>query len=384
MITKKITLVLSLVLFAAACGSGEDSVTANSSADSSAGASWDDVLAEADGQTVQLWMWGGDSVLNAYIENEVAPRLTESGVTLEQVRLDDTADGIARIVSEIDAESNDGAVDLLWVNGKNFAQGKDAGLWASDWVTGLPNAELLDADDATLFNDFGVATDGQEAPWSRAAFTFAYDEERLADPPDTFEELAAWVEENPGRFTYPAPPDFTGSAFVRQAVQALGEDEAIALMEALAPNLWSEGSTYPRDETELNALFANGEVDLAMSYNPNFVQVNVGQGLFTSSTRPFIFEQGTLQNVSFLAMPANAGSSAGARVTVNEMLSVELQAIKLEQVGVPSVVQLPAEVIEAEISDSELRLTDFGTPLEELPADDVPAIDERWLAEVLS
>ena len=112
-------------------------------------------------------------------------------------------------------------------------------------MTGLPNAELLDADDATLFNDFGVATDGQEAPWSRAAFTFAYDEERLADPPDTFEELAAWVEENPGRFTYPAPPDFTGSAFVRQAVQALGEDEAIALMEALAPNLWSEGSTYP-------------------------------------------------------------------------------------------------------------------------------------------
>jgi len=229
-----------------------------------------------------------------------------------------------------------------------------------------------------------VPTDGQEAPWSRAAFTFAYDTERVSEPPSNFEELAAWITANPGRFTYPAPPDFTGSAFVRQAVQALGEDEAFEMFDAMAPNLWSGGDTYPKDETELNALFANGEVDLAMSYNPNFVQVNVEQGLFGETARPFIFEQGTLQNVSFLAMPANAGSSAGARVVMNEMLAADLQALKLEQVGVPSVVDLPADVIAEQITDSPYRLTDFGTSLQELPADDVPAIDERWINEVLS
>lgn len=377
-----LSLIIAAFLALAACGG-------STSADSSSGANaepqdWDAVLAEADGQTVQLWMWGGDAVLNAYIENEVAPRVAEFGVTLEQVRLDDTADGIARIVSETEAGTDDGAVDLLWVNGKNFAQGKEAGLWAPDWVSGLPNAALLDPDDATVFNDFGVPTDGQEAPWSRAAFTFAYDSSRLTDPPTTFDELAAWIDENPGRFTYPAPPDFTGSAFVRQAVQAMGEDEAFDMFSGVSENLWSEGSAYPKDETELNTLFANGEVDLAMSYNPNFVQVNVEQGLFTDTTRPFVFDQGTLQNVSFLAMPANAGSSAGAMVVMNEMLSPELQALKLDQVGVPSVVDLPDDVIAEQIEETPFRLTDFGTPLVELPAADVPVIDERWLAEVLS
>lgn len=361
-----------LAMAAAACGGEADVVNAGTQ-------SWERTLTDADGQTVQLWMWGGDSVLNAYIEDEVAPRVAEYGIVLEQVRLDATEDGISRVVAEVEAGTEQGAVDLLWVNGKNFAQGKEAGLWMEDWVSTLPNASLLDPSDPTLFTDFGVATEGQEAPWSRAAFTFATDTDRMETPPSSFRELARWVETYPGRFTYPAPPDFTGSAFVRQAVQALGEDEAFELLAAMEPNLWSEGRTYPRNEAELNQLFANGQVDLAMSYNPNFVQVNVEQGLFTTTTRPFIFEGGTLQNVSFLAMPANAGSPAGAMVLMNELLDPELQTLKLELVGVPAVVPMPRSV-----STSDHRLVDFGTPLEELPAGEVPSIDERWRRDVLS
>lgn len=360
-------------LVAAACG-GSDSAGSTSSDP----LSWEETLAAAQGQTVQLFMWGGDTVLNSYIEDTVAPAVAAQGVTLEQVRIEDTADGLNRIISEVEAGSEDGAVDLIWVNGKNFLQGKEAGLWRENWVSGLPNASLLDADDPTLFSDFGVDTDGQEAPWSRAAFTLAHDSSVVAEPPASFDELAIWVEANPGRFTYPAPPDFTGSAFVRQAVQALGEDEAFALLAAMRPHLWDGGETFPKDEAELNTLFGNGEVDLAMSYNPNFVQVNVDQGIFAGTSRPFIFEGGTLQNVSFLAMPANAGSPEGAMVAMNEMLSAELQSEKLSQVGVPAVVDIGGVV-----EPNDYRLSDFGTALEELPADDVPRIDERWRTEVL-
>lgn len=387
--SKWLALLLIFGLVAAACGSSSDSAAdgssdADTASDESSGdtdgdtdgdAAWEAVLADADGQTVQLWMWGGDQVLNTYINETVAPAVAEFGVTLEQVRIDATADGIDRIVSEAEAGTEDGAVDLIWVNGSNFSQLSEAGLWAQDWVSGLPNASLLDPDDPTLFNDFGIPTVGQEAPWSRAAFTFASTD--VDNAPTTFEELGEWVANNPGRFTYPAPPDFTGSAFVRQAVQALGEDEAFALLAEMQPNLWNDGQ-QPVDEAELNTLFGNGEVDIAMSYNPNFVQVNVDQGVFAGETRPYIFEGGTLQNVSFLAMPANAGSAAGASVAMNVMLSAELQAEKLNQVGVPAVVDI-GDVAE----ESDLRLTDFGTPLEELPADQVPILDERWRAEVL-
>ena len=381
-------LLAAFAVLAAACGSGASTQAADTSseeADSSDAAEavggefadFDAVLDAADGQTVQLWMWGGDSVLNDYINNTLAPAVAEQGVTLEQVRIEATSDGINRIISEIEAGVDDGAVDLIWVNGSNFSQGKEAGLWRQDWVSLLPNSDLLNPDDPTLFTDFGIATDGQEVPWSRAAFTFAFDSDRIDDPPASFEELADWVAENPGRFTYPAPPDFTGSAFVRQAVQALGEDAAFELLDSMTENLWQEGTSFPTDEAELNQLFGNGEVDLAMSYNPNFVQVNVDQGIFADTTAPFVFESGTLQNVSFLALPANAGSAAGAIVAANVTLDPTLQAEKLIQVGVPSVVD-----IDGQLEPSPFQLTDFGTPLEELDAAQVGELDERWRTEI--
>ena len=38
------------------------------------------------------------------------------------------------------------------------------------------------------------------------------------------EELEKWVKENPGKFTYPAPPDFTGSAFIRHMLNETSEE----------------------------------------------------------------------------------------------------------------------------------------------------------------
>jgi putative spermidine/putrescine transport system substrate-binding protein len=182
---------------------------------------WSAIQAGARGQVVKLWMWGGEDALNKHIDDDVIPAAAAAGVTLVRVPIDDTAAALARIASERDAgRSSGGAVDLLWVNGKNFAQGKEAGLWLPGWADRLPNAQYLDPADATVRNDFGVATDGQEAPWSRAAFVFASDTAKVPDPPRDFEALAAYVRAHPGRVTYPAPPDFTGSAFVRQAVQS--------------------------------------------------------------------------------------------------------------------------------------------------------------------
>lgn len=358
---------VSLLIFAAlflltACSSSDES--------SSEFLEWDDVLDAAPGQTVKLWMWGGDAQLNAYIE-DIAEQVSEHDITLEQVRLDATSDGINQIVSEFEAGAN-GSVDLIWVNGVNFAQGKTAGLWRNNWVGLLPNSDLLDTDDPTLTSDFGVPTDGEEVPWSRAAFTFAHDPEAVLDPPQSFEELAIWVAENPGRFTYPAPPDFTGSAFVRQAVQALGEDNAFDLLQEMKPNLWQGGATFPRDEAELSQLFASGQIDIAMSYNPNFVEVEVAQGSFPDSTRPYVFASGTLQNVSFLALPANASAPAAAMFVANELLSQEAQAKKFLDVGVPPVVDI--EVSAA----TPYRLDSFGKPLQELDADRVIELDRRW------
>ncbi len=343
-------------------------------------APWSKILAGAQGQTVRLWMWGGEVPLNTYIDEQVVPAAARLGVTLERVPIEDTASAISRLVAEADAGATDGAIDLLWVNGKNFEQGVRAGLWLENWVDALPNASLLDPADPTLWNDFGVPTEGREMPWSRAAFVFAHDTTTIDDPPGTFDELLAFAQANPGRFTYPAPPDFTGSAFVRLAVQTLGEDAAFELLVELEPLLWQGGDNHPVDQAHLDQLFAAGEVDLSMSYNPNFVDVAVRQGSFPDSARPFVFDGGTLSNVSFLAIPARASSPEGAMVVADLMLGAELQAAKAELVGIPSV--LGSEHLDVAGAPSPHRLDDHGRPLAELPAERVPEIDRRWLDEV--
>ncbi|MDX1619483.1 MAG: ABC transporter substrate-binding protein [Nitriliruptorales bacterium] len=393
------SLLVALVLLLTGCwmegeaGHGDPTDGASGHVDRPHVGAWDEVQASAEGQTVRWWMFGGDERINRYVDEEVAPRAAELGVTIERIPVDDTASVVQRIAAEFQGGQTDsgGGVDLIWINGENFAEGKEAGLWLADWATQLPNAELVDWNDPTIFRDFGVPVEGQESPWSRAVFVFAYDEARTAEPPRTYEELAAYAADNPGRVTYPAPPDFTGGAFVRQVVQALGEDEAFRLLEDMKPHLWREGAAFPANEAELNQLFGNGQVDFAMSYDPSFVASAVRQGTFPETARPYTFESGALQNVSYVTIPANAANREGALVVANLLLEPELQAIKADpdRLGIPTVLALDRldpdqrDLFREPSSDSPYHLTEFGELLSELAPERVVEIEERWRQEVL-
>ena len=73
-----------------------------------------------------------------------------------------------------------------------------------------------------MAHDLQVSVDRQESPWQRAAFVYAYDSAKLKAPPQDLDGLLAYAKAHPGRTTYPAPPDFTDSAFVRKVVAARG------------------------------------------------------------------------------------------------------------------------------------------------------------------
>lgn len=348
---------------------------------------WEAVEAAAEGQTVTWWLFGGDDRINSYIDDHVVPAAAELGVTLRRNPVDDTADAVNAVLNEVRAGQDVGDVDLIWINGENFANGAAADLWREGWATQLPNAELVDP--ATVEEDFGVPVMGQESPWSRALFVFAHDSARVATPPASFGELLAFARDNPGRFTYPAPPDFTGSAFVRQVVAAMSEDAAFDYLTDLQPLLWQSGRTFPADEAELNTLFANGEVDIAMSYDPAFVQTAVTQGRFPETARPFVLQEGTLQNTSYVAMPVTAPAPAGAMVVANLLLDPELQAIKADPdvLGVPTVLDRDRltpdqRALFGEAVGSPYLLDDYGTLVDELPAARVEELEQRWIDQL--
>jgi len=400
-------LALGLVAPLAAC-----SAEPASSADDQQYASWEEVLEAADGQTVKLWMYGGDEQGNAYVNDVLVPAAAELGVTLEQVPIADTPDALNRILSEVQAGETDGEVDLVWVNGNNFGTGKEAGAWECGWTDLLPNMALTDPDDPLLLNDFGTPVDGCEAPWHKAQFTFVYNSDTVADVPTTLDELLEWAKANPGRFTYPAPPDFTGSVFVREVLYSVhGGPDGVPLayseedfaeltpalfetLQELEPYLWREGTTYPQNSNELNELYANGEVDFTMTYGPATLTALVEDGTYPAGTKVLTLEEGTVGNASFLGLASTSGSKAGAMVVANLALSVEQQVAKAQpdvwgQFTVLDVDQLSDEqraqfdaLPESPVVPSYDVLSENANP--ELASAWVTPIDEEWRRLVLT
>ena len=196
-------------------------LTAAASADTADGEAlkamtWDQITEEARGGTVNWFMWGGADTINAYVSGYIADRLkAEYDITLNRVPITDAADIVNQILSEKEAGVTDtGAVDLLWINGENFRAMKQGDLAFCGYTGLLPNDALVNWQNPAIANDFGVPVDGCELPWNTVQFAFATDSAKVAEPPADMAGLIAWIKANPGRFTYPAPPDFTGSGFL--------------------------------------------------------------------------------------------------------------------------------------------------------------------------
>jgi putative spermidine/putrescine transport system substrate-binding protein len=362
---------------------------------------WASVLAAAKGQTVNWYMWGGDSTLNGFVAGTLADRLTAYGVTVNQVKITDTADAINKVLAEKQAgRSSGGAVDLIWVNGENFATGKQAGLWRCGYPSQLPNSRYLDQTNPAITHDFGLAVDGCESPWQQADSALVYDSSKLsATDVGSVSALVGWARTHPGRFTYPAPPDFTGSMAVRTFLYDTATDPGAVTrstdalwqrLNAVAPSLWRHGSTYPASQDDLEKLYSQGEVDVFFTYGPGAVADKVAKGVFPKSTREAVPSVGNIANTSFVAIPYNAAHRAAAIVLANELLDPAVQLALFKAEGAYPAISLktlPAAQQQAfaavDLGPNVLtvaQLTAHTRP--ELPAAQVTAIEAGWKRHV--
>ena len=307
---------------------------------------WSAILSEAKGQTVYWHAWGGDTKINDFIAFIGAQAQTRYGVTLEHVKLASTADAVARVLAERDAgQTTGGAVDLIWINGENFAAMKAQGLLHGPFATGLPNWPLVDtAGKPATVTDFTLPTEGYESPWAMAQFVFEYDSAKLPEPPKTLAALADWAQANPGRFTYPQPPDYLGLTFLKQVLYGTMADPTLlqspvdpatyeattaplwAYLDTLHPALWRQAQAFPENEPALGQLLADGEIGISFAFNPGRASAEIAAGNLPDSVRTFTLDGGTIGNASFVAIPFNAAHQAGAQVIANLILDPAIQA----------------------------------------------------------
>ena len=310
---------------------------------------WPAVREAAKGQTVYFNAWGGDPRINDYIA-WVGDRVSNHyGVALKHVKLSDTANAVNRVLTEKSAGRDEGgSIDLIWINGENFAAMKRQGLLYGPWSTALPNYDLVDVEGKpTVEVDFTVPVDGLEAPWGMARFVFMYDTAHLPEPPRTAEALLAWAASDPGRFTYPRPPDYIGSTFLKQMLATLASDPAVlssppldqaafdtvaaplwAFLDRLHPTLWRSGKAFPGSSPEMHRLLGDGELSMALSFDPEEASSLIEAGRLPESVRTFVPTAGSIGNTHFVAIPYNANAKAGAMVVADFLMSPEAQARK--------------------------------------------------------
>ena len=373
---------------------------------------WDQVVAQAKGGTVNWFMWGGADNINQYVSDTVGGMLKDQyGITLNRVGLTDTVEAVNIVLGEKESGVTDkGSVDMIWINGENFRTMKQGGLAYCGYTDLLPNNALINWDNPAIANDFGVPVDKCEVPWSKAQFAFAHDSAKTPNPPKSIAALIDWIKANPGQFTYPAAPDFTGAVFVRHVFyyvaggpqNLLGDfDQAKfdavatktwALLNELEPFLWREGATYPTSVTQLNELFANGEVALTFNYDPSQFGIAVLAGTYPETTRSYGLTDGTIGNTNYTIIPFNSPNKAAALVLQNVLLSGEAQYEKARpevwgtapsiEIGRTSpeiqaqfgAIMRPVQVVSAE---------DLGKiALPELQAGWISAIEQGWIASV--
>jgi len=303
----------------------------------------------AHGQTVYFNAWGGDDKINDYIAWAGEELKARHGISLEHVKLADTGNAVSRILAEKAAgRTSGGSVDLLWVNGENFAAMKANDLLQNEaWAQTLPSWRFTDAKALPAIElDFAEPTDGRESPWGRAQLVFTHDSRRLPLPPRSATALGEFIRLNPGRFTYPQPPDFVGLSFLKQILLETATDtaplyqpvdksdfEAVTAplwdwLEVATPNLWRGGEAYPFNYPTLRQLLGDGEVDIGIAFNPADASAAISRGELPDSVRSYIHDSGTLANVHFLAIPFNANAPEAARVVADFLLSPDAQLRK--------------------------------------------------------
>ncbi|MCH8491734.1 MAG: ABC transporter substrate-binding protein [Idiomarina sp.] len=377
---------------------------------------WQDITAEARGQTVYFHGWGGSAEANRYMRWAATQLQEKYGVRLRHVRVADIRESVNLLLNEQASQGDDyrSAIDLIWINGKNFHALKEAGLLTADLSTQIPNSALLNPEHLYEL-DFGVPTQDLELPWGVAQFYLMLSERAQAsllaarenDPQVhqaqiSAEQLLAFAKANPGRVSYPKPPEFHGTTFLKQVLLALNSPERTAnspepsvnspelsrnspersvnspersgenpeqeyirvehlyeeyhaerhapilaalfsYLDQLHPHMWREGRAFPNSAAEQMRMFADGQLDIAVSFNPGALPSGIQRGTIAAVTMPASLGAEAITNSHYLAIPKHSKQQAGALVALNFLLSEAAQRHKanLDVWGDPAAIVLP-------------------------------------------
>jgi putative thiamine transport system substrate-binding protein len=297
---------------------------------------WQQTLKAAQGQSVYFYAWGGSKAVNDYLRWATREIAKQYRIRLIHVKVTDPSEPVSRLKAENGRTS---AIDLMWVNGENFAFLKQQNLLLGNLWSTIPNSAFLAIDKLPITVDFGEPMDGLEVPWGIGQFNFIAEDAVYPQPQVNAKSLLNIAKMHPKTVTYPRPPEFHGTTFLKQLLidltdadprlYQLATTQAQAellpalwqYLDLLHPYLWQQGQAFPSSAAEQLLLYQQKTLSMAVSFNPNqWLKEKSTQQISETSVRRY-FTDGAITNSHNLAIPKSAPSPDAAKVVINFMLS---------------------------------------------------------------
>ena len=303
------------------------------------------------GKTVTLWATGSANVRTVYealVEdfNNNSDYAGEYEVEL-QFMLSGTGTQTLTdmLAAAAKADQTDTNYDIVDLGGDDLSKivsqiGEESFVKLDD--SKMPNAEGVDAESS-------VAADYAQ-PYRGTTVVLAYDSEKVANPPATWDELVAWMQANPGRFAYNTPgTGGAGDSFARTAVYNFMDEEAITSDDAAWEEDWDEGFqyladihqymyssggsiVYPNKNQGTLDLLNQGEIDMC----PNWADMVLSQraaGTLKDTIKISQLDPALTGSFQSLVIPTFGSNEDGAYAFMDYMLSASAQEIMVKEMA---------------------------------------------------
>jgi putative spermidine/putrescine transport system substrate-binding protein len=293
--------------------------------------SWDEIVAQAktEGQLTFYAWWGEEFWRNAASSFEA-----EHGIRVNVV-MGDNAATIGKVLAE--APSATGTIDVMLVGGAELNLLLESNAMLGPIAPVIPDSDKLDP--KLSATQEGYATNGYLVPVYRNQVGMLYDPEKVATPPQTWEEFVAWLDANPGQFAFNDPSKGgAGQAFVQAAIvnilgdaaQYEGATEADAAKVASWSAVWDwfnaneEKFVITASNNDSIDRVNQGEVMMAPAWDDD-TAVALSKGTLFKRAKLYIPSFGLPGGGDSLGIPANAPHKAAALMFVAYLIEADTQ-----------------------------------------------------------
>lgn len=331
---KTVVLFVLLALILPACGGAQP--TASTTKDY-LNMSWDQIVEEAKAEKEMVfYMWWGEE----YWKTAAQKFEEKYGIKVNVVIGDNNVD---KLLAEKDSAV--GTIDAQAFGGQSVKTIIDGQLLYGPILPKMPDVANLDAKLGSYQE--GVETMGYLVPLYRNQTGFLYDPEKITDPPQTWEDLVKFIEENPQQFAFCDPnKGGTGQAMVFSAVVnltgGLDQYKADKELDPAKADKWSavwdwfnaneDNYVLTASNNESLDLLNQGAVSLIIAWDDSTQQA-LAEGTLFKRAKMYIPEMGLPGGGDSVGIPKNAPHKAAALLFIDFLTSPEMQLEMNSMVG---------------------------------------------------